>query len=371
MKRLEKLFYMENIKVQITLPVETLDLLKNDAITFGFIKKNKEEVNLGGLMNTIFANYLGTFRKNRENLKNEIKKIFNTATNNVNKKTEENHKKLSENFGKFKIPDKYEDELIHQIALFTEKKNFLREIKNKETIRYELHINKENKPLFDSCIELIGSNSTYSAFFRNLFISYSSLSLDQRELIIFKPIADKLLKAILSKNQIRITIDKKNFTVSPVALSSTNTDSCNYLFAASDILDAVNNGSYQLSQIKYVEIIDKKNDLPQHLIELLQNGKYLIQTIHEKSLIKIHFTEKGIKMFSEMAMFDTFVLHKDNINRIYTFLCTIDEITILLTKLKENVIILEPSSIAIFAQERLYLNKGRAAPVTYYNILED
>ena len=169
---------MENIKVQITLPIETLDLLKKDAISFGFIWKNKKQVNMNKLMNTIFANYLETYNKNQEDINKEIRKLFDNTLHSINKDQKKS----------FEIPDNYKDELINNLRLYIATKHLSGKIKTKETVRKEFGINKENVERYRSCRDRIGPNSSYSEFFRKLFISYSSLSFNQRELIIFKPV---------------------------------------------------------------------------------------------------------------------------------------------------------------------------------------
>lgn len=356
---------MENIKVQITLPVETLDLLKRDAASFGFFWKNKKNINLNKLMNTIFANYLDTYNKNQKDINAEINDEIRELFDNTLRTISKDQKKS------FEIPDNYKDELIHKIRLCIETKHLSGKIRTKETVRKEFGINKENEARYRSCRELIGSNSSYSEFFRKLFISYSSLSFDQRELIIFKTIANDLLYAIRSKKKVKITMDNKNLTLSPIALMPIDTDPSNYLFASSGSRRAPSYGIYQLSQIQFVEILDNKVDLPQDQIQFIKEAKHQIVITLEKSIVKVHFTEKGIKALNEMPSHIPTILHKDTQNRIYTFLCTIYEITILLIKLREDVIILEPSSIAIRAQENFCYNRdSHRAVEKFYNILE-
>lgn len=342
---------MENIKVQITLPIETLDLLKKDAISFGFIWKNKKQVNMNKLMNTIFANYLETYNKNQEDINKEIRKLFDNTLHSINKDQKKS----------FEIPDNYKDELINNLRLYIATKHLSGKIKTKETVRKEFGINKENVERYRSCRDLIGPNSSYSEFFRKLFISYSSLSFNQRELIIFKPVVDDLLKAIHSRKQIRITTHQNSYTVFPLDLTTTSIDPFNYLMCLSLPIRQYRNNKhyYRLLNIKYIEILDECNPLSQKQITGIKKSMkkhFSTESQFQKTFIKIHFSPIGMAILEDLNTLPEIVF-KDVEKSIYTFLCTPEGCFRFLEKFKKEATVIEPISLAISFHERVGIEK--------------
>ena len=344
---------MENIKIQITLPVDTLDLLKKDAASFGFFKKNGKAINLNDFLNKIFENYLKFYLTNRDKIGKEIAERFNNTLRNVNKKIKEK----SETPDAFEIPDMQEDyknELIHEMVLFFERKYLLEDVKKKETKSYTLLIQKNNLPLYKENKEIIESNS--SEFFRRLFLSYTSLPFDQRELIIFKKVANDLLNAINSQRLVRITIDQKSLDVVPIILAPTEIDPYTYLICGTSKKRNVGKlyvcTAYRLANIKFVKILDKDTQISKQDIEALKKRAMakLFFVGNEKQIVKIHFSPRGINMLKELYNVTPLILSEDIGNSIYTFYCDIYECNQFLTYFKEDAIIIDPSYMAIGVQ---------------------
>lgn len=337
---------MENLKVQVTLPVETLDLLKRDAASFGFYWENKKQVNVNGFMNKLFANYVDAYLENRNSISDEIRNKFKHVLyyNEINDKT-----------------PNFINDLIHEMVLYTEERCFRITQEAKNTTRKDFYILKENVKLVKETKRKIDPHLSYSEFFRKLFVSYTSLPLDQRELIVFRSTAEKLLSAIQSRKKIRFSTDNWIFTASPISLKPTVIEPFNYLLCANKIKkNYYTSSSYRLSSIKNVEILDESNDLSQIQIASWQmRGKEYVSSIsaYEKTIVKIHFSKKGEKRLKKtIDSFPSKIIHEDSKNRIYTFLLTPTECLEIQDIFRNNALIIEPITLAINAQEWLCKN---------------
>ncbi|WP_302955487.1 WYL domain-containing protein [Faecalitalea cylindroides] len=214
---------------------------------------------------------------------------------------------------------------------------------------------KKNIKLVEETKKKIDCRLSYSSFFRRLFISYSSLPIDQRELIIFKPIADNLLKAIHSQKQIKITTAQKSHIVSPLALMATDTDPYNYLMCLFKQGKFFSSTYYRLANIKYIEILDKHNPLSKHQrVMAIKKSKEYITSENEfqKTFFKIHFTAIGMAILDDLDNIPE-IVNEDKKNRIYTFYSTTRDCFRFLNNFEEEAIIIEPISLAISVHNKL------------------
>ena len=262
-------------KIKIHISKETYNILLKDCEMFEFFKPNGE-LNKNAFLVKLINNYYLSYQE-KENklisivekeLKNELKnyqEITSILVNKINK--------LSYNSNKDKVSS---------IISF------------KPTKECQMALSYIEKYLIN--------NSSISEFFRNMFSSYSSLSQDQREKIIFKSQYETLLKAIKEKKNVFFTTKNgrgSNHESSPFSLTTSKEELHCYLLTKY-------NGSlktYRLNRIEEVTIINEASKFSEEDIKgferMIEHGPEFSYEDNEETII-IKLTERGKLLYKSL-----------------------------------------------------------------------
>lgn len=321
---LRPLIVEENMKIEEKIKIyvskRTKEILDKDAELFEFFKKNGE-INRNEFLNTLIMNYSSYYEEEINKLTNNIKKDLASIITSHND-LEYLSNKLSH--------------MINQKGSKTELDNYSEVLSLKPTkASQDTIIYIQNTAL---------STTTLSNYFRDMFISYTSKTQDEREKIIFKDIYNDVLSAIEKGNTISIITTKKPTKVQlvlPWKLASAKEELFNYLLAE------YNNRplTYRLSRIKKVIINNEKAIFNKDVIKSLElmneyGPQYIINTPEE---ICVYLSNKGLEMF------DLFYVHRPTPYKkeghYYYFKCSKIQIELYFRRFGYHAHIITPTSL--------------------------
>jgi hypothetical protein len=308
----------EKIKLGVT--EEILKVIDRDAVSFDFLKKDGS-VNRNAFLNTLIINYYKDYEEKEERV---FKAYQDVLKDHPSLKEEEINDICSSLYGKgedlsLELQNEYYDEMIS-----------LKPVNESiSTISY-----------IQTCLL---RNSSLSSYFRRLFASYSKLTQDKREKIIFKPQFDLLSEAIKSRRKVFVMTSsptEPKMKVDPFALVNSQEETHYYLLNVKDGKP----GCLRLSRLKGVILLSDRCEFkdPQVNLVLDKMMKYGPQYTYEEGeeISQVELTEKGEAIFKRLYTYRPQAFKKEG--RILSFDCSYQQIMQYFIRFGEEAYIIKP-----------------------------
>lgn len=315
-------------KIKISLPKETLELLKKDCDDFNIVKTNGEP-NFNHFINLLINNFYGEFTASEESLNSEIRNILSP------------------------VPSYCKEEVFADILKLFAKQNYsIADKHNSTTFSFKPTKVADKAVVFIN--QVLNKDDSISSFYRRMFIDYSKSTKNEREKIIHKENYEILQKAIKKELQVCITLNSNEIfkNASVFAISASKDELFNYVLVCVGKL----NFTLRLASIYSVSILsDKAGILPenQKLFEkqLACAVQYPILAT-DNNEIEVQLTDKGKKLFKKIYLYRPVPIKIDG--DIYTFDCSATQIIYYFKRFGDDALILSPYDLGIHMRNYYY-----------------
>lgn len=313
-------FFMEKLKIYVTQRIA--DILEKDAEGFEFFKKDGLTVNKNALLTSLIVNYYKNFSQQQNELliflKNKISPSVSVGERNLNELCFDLCEKLNE----------------RNAAPNGEK--FDRLVSFKPT--------KESEPVIDYIEQYCLAGRTLSEYFRSMFASYAALPQDKRELIIFKPQYDAVIKAIKAKKRVFITMRRgegQRIECAPFDVVNSKEELHCYVLTATKGCNPV-----RLSRIFSVTQLPSDAEFTENQIEIFGKmktyGPQFIYGAYDGEVL-VELTAKGADKFKRFYVHRPVPVRTEN--NFYYFNCSHSQIVQYFIRFGEDAEIIYPASV--------------------------
>jgi predicted DNA-binding transcriptional regulator YafY len=204
-----------------------------------------------------------------------------------------------------------------------------------------------------------------------MFDSYCALPQDRRERIIFRNLVSAIEQAIEENRQIYL-LSKNNYatghpgiTLSPYSLSLTKEELYNYLLG--ELVEYHNVRTTRLCRIRAIRILSDKrsftDSVKESLEKMIRNGPQYPYHDEEDELIRVRFTEEGLRMFKAYYLHRPVPLKEDGDT--YSFDCSWMQAMTYFSRFGEDALIISPKKLS-----RKMLNFYSVSRKRYYTLNE-
>lgn len=315
-------------KIKVSLPKQTLMLLKKDCEDFKILKDDGS-CNMNAFVNTLIVNFYEEFSSFEEKLHNDIKDAL------------------------FCVPEQYKSRALDGIIKAISKRNDFGEIK-KESSTLSFKPTKQTYGTMAFIEAALIKNEAISSYYRRLFVQYSKKTKNEREKIIHKDNFQLLSKAI--ENGVQVCIVHKSGQVqnnlSPYLIASSRDELFNYLLSYCD----KNNHTIRLANISSVTLLPSKATFSKKNIELfkrqIENGVQYPFYPSDDNIIKVELTEKGKKLFQKIYLYRPIPQKIEG--DIYYFNCSANQALYYFERFGDSAIILSPKKLGIAMRDYHY-----------------
>jgi hypothetical protein len=266
-------------KIKINLSKTQYAKLNADALTFGFLKKGKQEANLNSFLNLLIANaYLSRYEKERRI-----------------------HDHLYESFKSYAPKDAALSEMMDYIngVLY---EGYLEREDVGHSCFISLRPNIEQASLFATIEneELSFNKQSMSGYLRSLIDDYLRLSGAEREKLLFKKETEMILDAFKSSRKLRIKNEKIDQVMRPFLFDSNEERSFNYLYG-----DLSGGAAFYPRSVHLFKLHDSLSLLPEYFSFDEKETAALEQRLQEDGLAYagdrsilalVNFDKEGFKM---------------------------------------------------------------------------
>lgn len=311
-------------KIKIYIPESVNNILLKDMERFEIFKKDGS-LNKNEFYNTLIMNYYEQYQEGQSDLFNYIKQT------------------VSDNTG---CSDLQSSDIASMIVQFSDtKNNHLDERKLDVTISMKPTL--RSAPTIDFIQSYYIRNMTLSAYFRNMFASYSLLPQDKRERIIFKENFDLIEEAIKNDRRVYFTTTNKNTPHygSPYSICNSKEELFNYLLADYNGLPY----SFRIGRMRNITVLNEPREISERNIYIFERmekyGPQFSYEIKEPSgEIVVQLTERGKMMYRSMY------LHRPQYSKIegdcYYFECSGQQAYQYFSRFGRNALVISPRSLA-------------------------
>ena len=309
-------------KIKVSLPKQTLLLLKKDCEDFKILKENGT-CNFNAFINMLIVNFYEEFSSSEEKLHDEIKNAL------------------------FCVPEQYKSQALDGIIKVLSKRSLDDEKTKKESATLSFKPTKYSQREITFIENALIKNETISSFYRRLFIKYSKKPKNEREVIIHKENFEILNKAISKGVQVCLVLGEGQVynNLSLYTVASSRDELFNYLLSYSD----KKNNTIRLAKISSVSLLPTKAEIPQKNIELfkkqLENGVQYPFYPSDDEPIKVELTEKGKKLFQKIYLYRPIPQKIEG--NIYYFNCSANQALYYFECFGDGAVILSPKKLGI------------------------
>jgi len=311
-------------KIKIYIPKSVNDILLKDMERFEIFKKDGS-LNKNEFYNTLIMNYYEQYQERQSKLFGFIQETVLSNTG------------CSEALG---------NEVSAQIVRFTDTMNF-----QLDDQRSDITIYMKPTARSSATIDFIESyyirNMTLSAYFRNMFASYSLLPQDRRERIIFKSNFDLIEQAIQNDRKIYFITTNKNspHIASPYSICNSKEELFNYLLADYNSFPF----SFRMGRIRNVTVLNEPRQFTERNISIFEKmtvygPQFSYEVSNPTNEIVVELTERGKKMYRSMY------LHRPQYIKVegdrYYFECSIQQAYQYFSRFGRNAMVISPKSLA-------------------------
>jgi hypothetical protein len=307
-------------KIKLGVTSEILKVIDRDAVSFEFLKKDGS-INRNAFLNALIVNYYRDFEEKEE----KMYKAYQTVLKDKTSLSESEISDIASSFyGKTEdltlgLQNEYYDEAVS-----------LKPVSESiSTISY-----------IQTCLL---HNSSLSSYFRRLFSSYSKLTQDKREKIIFKKQFDLLSKAIEDKRCVFVVTSspaEPKMKIDPYALANSQEETHYYLLNVKDKKPSC----LRVSRLKDVVILNERCEFIDPKVNVIfdkmikYGPQYSYQEGEENS--EVELTEKGEYLFKRLYTYRPQPYKREG--SVLFFDCSYQQILQYFTRFGEEAFIRKP-----------------------------
>lgn len=265
-------------KIIICISSSLYNILEQDMNLFEFYKKDGS-LNRNDFYNHLIINYYQIYFEKQTNNLNQTADIPNTETS-------------CTKYHKMNIAFAISQKMKPNTSSHTNEK--MDKIINIKPTR-------QSKAFIEMIKETLNEDSL-SAYFRDMFTDYTSLPINERETIIFKPFTDKINEALKRGSKLVIktkTEGTKAHIITPYGLVHSKKELYNHLLCVDDNYCA----AYRLSRIKELLIYNESgsftNEQKLILKKMTEYGPKFSYTGNAGKII-VHLTDKGKRIYKDI-----------------------------------------------------------------------
>lgn len=316
-------------KIKISLPKNTLTLLKKDCEDFKFLKENGSP-NMNAFINTLILNFYESFSASEESLYEKIRAAI------------------------FAVPNMYKEKAFSDLVKIFSNRNDVSENKT-DTVTLSFKPTKLSEKAVIYIEHILLKSESISSFYRRMFISYSKKTKNEREKVIYKENYEILQKAISKNLSVCITIKSKDTVFDSCSIHSISA-SQDELFNYVLFVYKNQNHTIRLANIKLIALQHEKSIIPdKNMILFNRQVECSVQypmNNSDNELIKVKLTEKGKELFKRIYLYRPEPV--EIIGNIYTFNCSANQLLYYFERFGDNALILSPKKLGVHMRNYYY-----------------
>ena len=308
-------------KIKISLPKDTLELLKKDCEDFKFTKENGSP-NMNAFVNTLIANFYESFSAKEESLQDDIRKALEP------------------------IQERYRDK-VFQDVLGIIAKRAARSDGKKDSATFSFKPTKVSDVALTYINNVILKHESTSSYYRRMFLAYSQKTKNEREKIIYSDNFALLQKAI--KRDVKACICLKSGDVVSNASIHSVSPAKDELFNYVLVYTGKSNTTIRLASVKTVSLLSQKAEMPDANRALFDRqvacaAQYPMYNTDDE-LKKVQLTDKGKQLFNKIYLYRPTPVNIEG--DIYTFDCSANQLKYYFQRFGDKALILSPKKLGI------------------------
>ena len=308
-------------KIKITLPSQTLELLRKDCADFLFLKEDRSP-NMNDFLNTLVLHYYESFSADEEALHDDIKKAL------------------------FSVPEAYKEDAFKSVVeVFAKREK--RQFDEGKSASISLKPTKESEAATVTIEHVLLKDESLSSYYRRLFVSYAQKRKNEREKILYKDAYSALLHAL--KKETRVCILLQSGRVIPNASLYAVLPAKDELFNYVLLHDSEKNVTVRLAKIKAVSLLPDKAEIPPDSKALFDKQiacapQYPMRE-SDNCPIRVQLTEKGRILFERIYLYRPTPTKIEG--AVYTFECSEAQVLFYFQRFGDDALILSPRRLGI------------------------
>lgn len=311
---------MEKIKIYVTERIAAI--LEKDAEGFEFFKKDGRTVNKNALLTNLVVNYYKNFALQQAELLDFFKNKISSSVS---------------------VGEKTLNELCFDLCEKLNEKNAAPNGEKFDRL-VSLKPTKESEPIIDYIESYCLMGRSLSEYFRTMFASYAALPQDKRELIVFKPQYDALIRAIKEKKRVFITTRNsynRKIDCMPYDIVNSKEELHCYVLTAKKSCNSI-----RLSRIASVTQLAIDVQFTRNQVEIFEKMKtygpqFIYGSAEEEVLVEL--TAKGIEKFKKIYVHRPIPVRIEN--NFYYFNCSRTQIIQYFVRLGSDAKIIYPQNV--------------------------
>ena len=309
-------------KIKISLPKETLDLLKKDCDDFKMTKENGLP-NMNAFVNTLIANFYESFSASEESLHDDVRAAL------------------------CDVADRYKEKTFEAIVKIFAQRTEQTDGK-KDSVTFSFKPTKVSQKATAYIENVLLQSQSLSSYYRRLLMAYAQKRKNEREKIIYCDVYDTLQKAIKKGVKACIVLKSnevyKNATV--YAMAPATDELFNYVL----ICVESHNMTIRLASIKTVSLLSKKAEMPEQNRQLFDKQlraavQYPMYNTDDEP-IRVQLTDKGKRLFNRIYLYRPTPVSIEG--DVYTFECSANQLLYYFERFGDSALILSPKRLGIF-----------------------
>ena len=279
-------------KIKVYLSEEISDTLTRDAEFFEFYK-NDRSVNRNDFLNTLIVNYFEIYYENDNQLHTQLTEMLDGEGDKA-------------------------DRILNMIKSYQ-----YPETGERTDVTVSIKPTRRSAGTIDFIQNGCLHGSSFSGYFRNMFVSYCLLPQDKREEIIFRDKFEIISRAIKEGKMVYFTTSKsqEKHEVSPWAVSRSQEELFNYLICIYHDQPF----SFRMTRIRNIHILNKPAQFSAEQKQLLEKMKAVPQfAFRRKEEICVSLTERGINTFNKIYSYRPKPIR--TLKNLYYFDCSAEQI---------------------------------------------
>lgn len=309
-------------KIKISIPKDTVDLLKKDCEDFKVTKADGKP-NMNAFINTLIANFYENFSASEESLHDDVRQAL------------------------MDVQDRYKEKVFEDIVKIFAKRTEQTNGK-KDSTTFSFKPTKVSEKATTYIENVLRSSESISSYYRRLFLAYSQKTKNEREKIIYSDNFETLQKAI--KKGVKACVCLKSGDVmndvTVYAVAPAKDELFNYVLS----YNGKQNSTIRLASIKNVSLLPQKAEIPAVNKELFDKqiacaAQYPMYNTDDEP-IKVQLTEKGKKLFNKIYLYRPTPISIEG--DVYTFNCSGNQLLYYFERFGDSALILSPKRLGIF-----------------------
>lgn len=315
-------------KIKITIPQNTLELMRKDCADFLFLKEDRSP-NMNDFLNTLIVNYYKEFSAGEEALCDDVKKAL------------------------FAVPQGQKKEVfdaVMQVLAKREKK----QVDNSRGVSLSFKPTKESERAVIEIEHVLLRDESLSAYYRRLFLSYAQKSKNEREKILHKQHYEALTHALKKGVQVCLSLQNKSVipNASVYAVASSKDELFNYVL----LYDGEKSKTLRLAKLRTVTVLPDAAKVPDSKCALFEKqiacGAQYPMYETDDTPIQVQLTDKGKALFEKIYLYRPVPTKIEG--DVYTFECSANQVLYYFERFGDSALILSPKRLGISMRNYYY-----------------